>query len=457
MSGPGFVNTQYNAPHPDASYNNSQQSVNLNIQSEHDQNHSCNSNSHQEMSLTTAPQIERQYPPIYPFPRRLLSPGAAAAATRLNSHSSYIPFASTMSPRSESLPGHSYSILLGSYSQDHPTSPSHDKSLREMPHLGSTTIPPTPTALSPSMMSSHSLSSSHRVHGGGLGTGAGTGRLPQESVTLSDMQKYMLRPPQQVSSDSNTLPSNTASELRVLPAPELQRASSTSSNNTDLSHEMSLSMGWRGAKASNNEHYSFSPNMSQQHGHDRAQNHNFDNASHMVPTPALASISNPVVPQPRSSSLPHPSAGNHEQQTRTSNQASIYARAHASLRTTVGESLSPQRPHNSSGRSSLPFLSSSAGFEVGQAYSPEDTPIPSSHLMSSFGMKKSVSGVRRHICPQCGKKFTRPSSLQTHSYSHTGEKPYICGFPGCNRPFSVISNMRRHEKLHRMQQRRPDS
>ena|SRR5579859_4817984 len=31
-------------------------------------------------------------------------------------------------------------------------------------------------------------------------------------------------------------------------------------------------------------------------------------------------------------------------------------------------------------------------------------------------------GMKKHTCPICNKKFTRPSSLQTHMYSHTGEK-----------------------------------
>jgi uncharacterized Zn-finger protein len=34
-------------------------------------------------------------------------------------------------------------------------------------------------------------------------------------------------------------------------------------------------------------------------------------------------------------------------------------------------------------------------------------------------------------------------------YSHTGEKPFACDVEGCGRHFSVVSNLRRHKKVHK--------
>ncbi|ERS96096.1 hypothetical protein HMPREF1624_07632 [Sporothrix schenckii ATCC 58251] len=75
-------------------------------------------------------------------------------------------------------------------------------------------------------------------------------------------------------------------------------------------------------------------------------------------------------------------------------------------------------------------------------------PAPQS-MMGQFSSKMTNSAQKKHKCKVCDKRFTRPSSLQTHMYSHTGEKPFRCEVPGCGRNFSVVSNLRRHRKVHK--------
>lgn len=79
---------------------------------------------------------------------------------------------------------------------------------------------------------------------------------------------------------------------------------------------------------------------------------------------------------------------------------------------------------------------------------PIGPPAPQS-MMGQFSSKMSGNTQKKHKCKVCDKRFTRPSSLQTHMYSHTGEKPFACDVEGCGRHFSVVSNLRRHKKVHK--------
>lgn len=69
-------------------------------------------------------------------------------------------------------------------------------------------------------------------------------------------------------------------------------------------------------------------------------------------------------------------------------------------------------------------------------------PAPQS-MMGQFSSKVSSSTQKKHKCKVCDKRFTRPSSLQTHMYSHTGEKrTYIL-------PSATVSFHRRRTVLTR--------
>ncbi|KAF9579495.1 hypothetical protein BGW38_004224 [Lunasporangiospora selenospora] len=63
---------------------------------------------------------------------------------------------------------------------------------------------------------------------------------------------------------------------------------------------------------------------------------------------------------------------------------------------------------------------------------------------------ENTSPSSRYQCSYCLKRFSRPSSLRIHTYSHTGERPFRCSEEGCGRQFSVQSNMRRHLRVHRL-------
>ena len=51
-------------------------------------------------------------------------------------------------------------------------------------------------------------------------------------------------------------------------------------------------------------------------------------------------------------------------------------------------------------------------------------------------------------CYREGKGFNARYKILTHIRSHTGEKPHLCNYEGCNKSFSRLENLKIHQRCH---------
>lgn len=60
----------------------------------------------------------------------------------------------------------------------------------------------------------------------------------------------------------------------------------------------------------------------------------------------------------------------------------------------------------------------------------------------------SHQSVKQHVCVLCFKSFTLAQYLKEHTYIHTGQKPFQCDYPGCDRSFRQAGKLSMHRKFH---------
>ena len=56
---------------------------------------------------------------------------------------------------------------------------------------------------------------------------------------------------------------------------------------------------------------------------------------------------------------------------------------------------------------------------------------------------------KMYHCKLCPKSFTLLQYLREHTHTHTGDKPYVCTHPGCNKSFRQSGKFSLHKKIHK--------
>ncbi|CAJ0921839.1 456_t:CDS:2 [Entrophospora sp. SA101] len=92
----------------------------------------------------------------------------------------------------------------------------------------------------------------------------------------------------------------------------------------------------------------------------------------------------------------------------------------------------PNAPINYYNQAPITFdnRNGATGFVLTTPPTPQDYPSMTftgrftNEMMTTFSSRTVSSTPKRYKCTVCQKRFTRPSSLQTHMYSHTGEKRF---------------------------------
>ena len=63
---------------------------------------------------------------------------------------------------------------------------------------------------------------------------------------------------------------------------------------------------------------------------------------------------------------------------------------------------------------------------------------------------RAHTGEKPYKCdwPGCNKSYKMSSNLTPHMLTHTGEKPYKCDWPTCKKRFTYPQHLKRHKFTH---------